>query len=81
MSSAKVIIPNIQVQLTVEQLINAARQLEPGDRAKLARALADTDLDRELRQLITDLHNQPPVEEISDEDILAEIRASRRQHS
>lgn len=81
MSTATVTIPNIQVQLTVEQLIMALRQLEPGERAKLARALASAELDTELAQLITELYGQPPVEDISEDDILAEIRAVRRERS
>lgn len=81
MNTTTITIPNITVQLTVEQLIMAARQLQPGERAKLARALADTRLDSELTQLITELYSQPPVDDISDIDILAEIRATRQQHS
>lgn len=79
MSTATVTIPNIQVQLTIEQLIMAVRQLEPGERAKLVRALASAELDTELAQLITELYGQPPVEDISEDDILAEIRAVRRE--
>lgn len=79
MSTATITIPNIKVQLTVDQLITAAHQLEPGERAKLARALAATELDMELAQLIAELYSQPPVEEITEEDILAEIRATREQ--
>jgi hypothetical protein len=81
MGEAIVTIPNIQVQITVEQLITAVRQLEPGERAKLARALADTELDTELRQLIGELYSQPPVDDISDDDILAEIQAVRQHRS
>lgn len=81
MSAATVTIPNIQVQLTVEQLITAVRQLEPRERARLARVLADTELDAELSQLITELYSQPPIDAISDNDILAEIRAVRQQRS
>jgi len=81
MSLATVTIPNIQVQLTVEQLITAVRQLESGERAKLVRALTDAELDAELTQLITELYSQPPDDEISDDDILAEIRAVRQQRS
>jgi hypothetical protein len=80
MSTATVTIPNIQVQLTVEQLMMAVRQLDPGERAKLARALADTELDTELSQLIAELYSQPPVDDISDDEIQAEIRAVRQQH-
>ncbi len=81
MSTDTVTIPNIQVQLTVEQLIAAVRQLEPGGRAKLAKALADTELDTELTQLIAELYSQAPVDEISDDDISAEVRAVRQQRS
>ncbi|MBX3059639.1 MAG: hypothetical protein KF770_24570 [Anaerolineae bacterium] len=81
MSTATITIPNIKVQLTVEQLITAVRQLEPGERAKLARALADSELDMELTQLIADLYHQPPIDEITDDEILAEIQAVRRQRA
>lgn len=81
MSTATITVPNIQVQLTIEQLITAVRQLEPSERAKLARVLADSELDTELTQLITELYSQPPVDEISDDDILAEIRTVRQQRS
>lgn len=81
MSTATITIPNIQVQLTIEQLITAVRQLEPRERAKLARVLADTELDAELTKLITELYSQPPIDEISDDDILAEIRTVRQQRS
>jgi hypothetical protein len=81
MTTTTVTIPDIKVQLTVEQLITAVRQLEPGERAKIARALADTELDTELTQLITELYSQPPVDEITDDDILAEIRAVRQQRA
>lgn len=79
MSTATITVPNIRVQLTVEQLITAVRQLEPSERAKLARELADTELDTELTQLITELYSQPPVNDIADDDILAKIRVVRQQ--
>ena len=41
--------------------LTAVRQLEPRERAKLARVLADAELDTELAQLITELDSQPPV--------------------
>lgn len=79
MTTSTVTIPNIQVQLTVDQLLTAVRQLEPSDRAKIAQALADVELDNELSQLIAELYSQPPVTELSDADILAEVRAVRQQ--
>ena len=81
MSTATITIPDIQIQLTLDQLITAVRQLEPTERAKLARVLVNSELDAELTQLMTELYSQPPVDEISDEDILAEIRAVRQQHT
>ena len=79
MTTSTVTIPNIKVQLTVEQLLTAVRQLEPWDRAKIAQALTDAELDNELAQLIAELYSQPPVTEISDEDILAEVRTVRQK--
>lgn len=79
MSTATVTIPNIEVQLTVEQLIAAVRQLEPAQRAKVARALADSELDAELLQLINELYSRPPADDISDADIAAEVRAVRQR--
>jgi len=81
MSTTTVTIPQVEVQLSVDQLITAAKQLDPGERAKLARALAETDLDVELTRLMVDLYSKPPVDDISDEEILAEIQAVRQQHT
>lgn len=74
-----VTVQNISVELTVEQLIAAVSQLEPDARAKVARALAETELDAELTNLITVLYTQSPADDISDADIQAEIDAVRRQ--
>lgn len=79
MTASFVTIPNIKVQLTVDQLVAAVRQLDPGERAKIARALTDAELDQELAQLISEFYSQPPVTDISDVDILAEVRAVRQQ--
>jgi hypothetical protein len=79
MSTSTVTISNIEVQLSVEQLLAAVRQLGPRDRAKIAQALTNVELDNELAQLIAELYSQPPVTEISDSDILVEVRAVRQQ--
>ena len=81
MSTTTVTIPQVGVQLSVDQLITAAKQLDSGERAKLARALAETDLDLELTRLMVDLYSKPPVDDISDEEILDEIQAVRQQHT
>lgn len=77
MSTKTVTIPNIQ--LTLEQLIGAIRQLEPDARSKIAQALLDEEMDERFAQLIKRLANKPPVTDISDEEINAEVRAVRRQ--
>lgn len=79
MSTSTVTISNIDVQLSVEQLLSAVRQLGPRDRAKIAQALTNVELDNELAQLVAELYSQPPVTEISDSEILAEVRAVRQQ--
>jgi hypothetical protein len=81
MGTTTVTIPQVEVQLSVDQLITAAKQLDPVERAKLARALAETDLDVELTRLMVDLYSKPPVDDISDEEILAEIQAVRQQNT
>jgi hypothetical protein len=67
------------VQLTLEQLIIAVRQLEPEARAQVAQALlADNDaMDARFQQLIERLSAKPAVTHITDADIDAEIRAVR----
>lgn len=79
--STTITIPNIKAQFTLEQLIAAMRQLEPEARAKVAQALLETELDADLAQLIAELYSQSPITDISDDDILAEIRAVRQQHT
>ncbi len=81
MSTATITIPNIQVELTIEQLITAIIQLEPNERARLARVLANAELETDLTTLISELYGQPPADDVSDETILAEIRAVRQQRT
>ena len=78
MTIPTITIPNIEVKLTVEQLIAAVYQLEHEERAEFMKALAKTGLDRELSELIAELNSQPPADEISDDEILAEIQAVRQ---
>lgn len=77
MSTKTVTVPN--VQLTLEQLIIAVRQLEPDARSELAQALLADEMDERFAQLIKRLANKPPVTDISDEAINAEVSAVRRK--
>lgn len=73
--SSVVTIPD--VQLTIDQLIAGVRQLERPARIHLARILLETEMDAKLADLIRNLAQKPAVDEISDEDIMAEIQAVR----
>ncbi|MDZ8029319.1 MAG: hypothetical protein RMY36_032215 [Nostoc sp. SerVER01] len=69
----------VSIPITVEQLIMAVQQLQPDERAKVARALIQLDLHSDLTALIQELYAEPPVDEITDDDIMAEIQAVRQQ--
>ena len=69
----------ISVPITLEQLITAIKQLQPNERAQIAQVLVQEELPADLTGLIQELYSQPPVDEVSDEDILAEVKAVRQQ--
>ena len=80
MSTATITIPNMQVQLTVDLVVEALQQFDPTERAQVAKALAQAELDAELAQLIDELYSQSAVTDISDRDILAEVEVVRQQN-
>jgi hypothetical protein len=69
----------ISIPITLEQLITAVQQLQPDERAQVARALIQVDLHSDLTALIQELYAQPSVDDITDDNILAEIKAVRQQ--
>jgi hypothetical protein len=69
----------ISVPITLEQLITAIKQLQPNERAQIAQVLVQEELQADLTGLIQELYSQPPVDEVSDEDILTEVKAVRQQ--
>lgn len=75
MASKTITIPN--VELTLDQLIGAVRQLEPEARSKVAQALLDEEMDERFLSLIQRLANKAPVTDITDEEINTEVRAVR----
>ena len=76
-SIATVTIPN--VELTLDQLVAAIRQLEPEARSELAKALMETELDSRVAELISSLASKYPVNDITDAEIVAEVNAVRVQ--
>jgi len=75
-STTTVTIP--KVELSVDQLVAAVRQLEPRTRLEIAKALVETELDTRMAELIHRLASRPPVDELSDADIVAEVNAVRK---
>lgn len=69
----------IQLPITLEQLITTLQQLPPGDRAQVAKALIDIELKSDLANLLEELYSQPPIDEITDVEVLNEIKIVRQQ--
>jgi hypothetical protein len=68
-----------KVELTLEQLVAAIRQLEPAARSEIVKALMETELDARMAELIEGLANRPPADDISDREIVSEVNAVREQ--
>jgi hypothetical protein len=69
----------VSIPITLEQLITAVQQLQPDERTQVAAALVQMGLRSDLTALIHELYTQPPVEDITDDEIMAEIKAVRQQ--
>lgn len=67
------------ISITVDQLIVALEQLQPEERAQVARALVRLQLQADLTALIQELYAQPPVADVTDGEIMAEIHAVRQR--
>ena len=70
----------IQLPITLDQLIFTVQQLQPSDRAQVAKALIQIELKSDLKALLEELYSQPPIDEITDNEIMNEIKAVR-QHT
>ena len=78
MSSMKTItIP--EVELSLDQLVTAIRQLEPAARSEIAKALMDVELDARMAELIKSLTSRPAADDVTDADIVTEVNAVREQ--
>jgi hypothetical protein len=76
MQSTLITIP--EVKLTVDQLFKVVRQLDDASRIQLARVLMETEMDAKLANLIENLAKTAPADDVSDEDIEAQIKAVRK---
>ena len=76
MSSMRTVtIPN--VELTLDQLLTAIRQLEPAARSEVAKALMETEMDARMAELIKSMSSRPSADDITDADVVAEVNAAR----
>jgi hypothetical protein len=69
----------ISIPITLEQLITAVQQLSPQEREQIATALVQTGLRSDLTDLIQELYAQQPENDVTDDEIMAEIKAVRQQ--
>jgi DNA-binding transcriptional ArsR family regulator len=67
------------MELSLDQFLAVIRQLDEPTRVEVARVLADTEMDAELRGLIEQLAQASPADDISDAEIQAEIKAVRQE--
>lgn len=70
----------IQLPITLEQLITTVQQLNQSDRTEIAKALLQTELQSDLTQLLNELYNQDPIDDITDDEIMNEIKTVRQQN-
>jgi hypothetical protein len=68
-----------EVELSLDQLVTAIRQLEPVARSEIAKALMETELDARMAELITSLTSRPAADDVTDADIVSEVNAVREQ--
>ena len=67
------------MELSLDQFLAVIRQLDESTRVEVARVLAETEMDTQLRNLIAQLAQTSPADDIGDADIQAEINAVRRE--
>jgi hypothetical protein len=68
-----------EVEITLDQLVTAVRQLEPEARSQIAKALIETELDARMAELIESLANRSAADDVTDAEIRDEIRTVREQ--
>ncbi len=69
----------ISVPITLDQLILAVQSLQPEERTQVARALVQSELASDLTALIQALYTDSPADDVSDEEIMAEIKTVRQR--
>lgn len=73
--SSEITIPN--VRLGLEDLLGVIHSLDEPARARVARALAETEMDARFKDLLAQLAARAPAEDVTDTDIDREVQAVR----
>ena len=68
----------VSIAVSLNNLIAAILALSFQDRAKVAQALIQSELRSDLNQLLTELYSSPAHDDVTDEEILTEVRAVRQ---
>lgn len=76
LQSKDITISNLKISL--DQLLAVIRQLDEPVRVQIARVLVETEMDARLSDLIDQLAKMKPVDDISDADIVSEIKSVRQ---
>jgi hypothetical protein len=67
------------MEFSLDQFLAVIRQLDESTRVEVARVLAETEMDTQLRSLLGQLARTSPADDLSDADIQAEINTVRRK--
>ena len=73
--SSEITIPN--VRLGLEELLAVIQSLDEPSRARVAKALAEAEMEARWKDLIQQLAARAPADDISDADIDREVQAVR----
>jgi hypothetical protein len=69
----------LSIPVTLEQIISVVKQLQPSEQAQVAEALLQTGLHSDLTALIQEFYSQSPDDDITDDDIMKEIKIVRQR--
>jgi hypothetical protein len=72
---SEITIPN--VRLGLEELLTVIQNLDEPSRARVAKALAEAEMDARFKDLIQELAARAPAEDLTDADIDREVQAVR----
>ena len=78
MSSQSLLITIPKVQVSLDDLLAVISQLDEPARIRVAQVLVDTQMDARLANLIDQLAQKNPPDDISDVEIDAEVKAVRQ---